>query len=66
MTPAQKQVYDQCMKQPPSSRFNGIGSAYFQGLEHPDQPAGAKGGDRGSLAYAAWKAGRDTAAKPKL
>ena len=50
MTPEQQKVYDQCMRKVPTSRLNGIGSAYYYGLEHPDRPPGARGG--------AWRAAR--------
>jgi hypothetical protein len=57
----QRRLYEQLCQVPPTLRNTGIGSAYFFGLENPSAPAPSRTGSRLSLAYAAWKAGRDTA-----
>lgn len=63
MNAMQKKVYDLCCARPPQQRGNGIGQAYFRGLEFPDDPPGVRAGEKSSMAYAAWRAGRDAAKK---
>lgn len=60
MNERQKKVYDMLMRDGYGTHHDGIGQAYFHGLENPGQPPGVRAGAKSSIAYAAWKAGHDT------
>jgi hypothetical protein len=63
MNERQKNVYNKLMKEGYGTHHDGIGQAYYHGLEQPDAVPGVRAGEKSSIAYAAWKAGRDTAKK---
>jgi hypothetical protein len=56
----QRRVYDLLKRHAPVRSGNAFGDPYWYGREHPGKPAPASAGARGSAAYAAWLAGRDT------
>jgi hypothetical protein len=54
-TPQQQQIYDLYLLNPPTlSSGTGLIAAYWRGRNDPQHPRYV----RGSLAYAAWRAGR--------
>lgn len=60
--PRQQRIYDDLRSTPPSHKGTGLGQAYYQGFEHPDDPPkGPRPGLRGSDARVAWAAGVDNA-----